>query len=105
MLHKDHYKHNTTMPAKPSTISLAELDPAIRTALGNIAASGKLRLPKGPIINGIILTEAALKGVSAAAVAKHIVASIPGAAEAGIKPATTVVGPGKILVGFKTKGV
>lgn len=79
------------MPAKPSSISLAELDPTIRTALSKIAAAGKLRPPKGPIINGIILTEAALKGVAPGAIAKEIVASIPNAAALGIKPTTAVV--------------
>lgn len=93
------------MPAKPTTISLSDLDPAIRDAVARIAATGKIKPIKGPIINGIIASEAILKGVKPLAVAKEITAGIPGAEALGLKPAATVIAPGKILVGFQMRAL
>lgn len=90
------------MPAKPTTIKLADLDATIRAAL-KTAGGGKLGGIKGPIINGIIATEAALKGATALSVAKELTAAIPGAAELGLKAAATKFPDGKILIGYQIR--
>jgi len=90
------------MPPQPETIKLTDLDSAIRAAL-KTAGGGKLGGIKGPIINGIIATEAALKGATALSVAKELTAAIPGASAAGLKPAVTPLADGKILLGYQLR--
>jgi hypothetical protein len=90
------------MPAQPETIKLSDLDAAIRAAL-KTAGGGKLGGIKGPIINGIIATEAALKGANPLTVAKEITAAIPGADVAGLKAAVTKFPDGKILLGYQLR--
>jgi len=84
------------------TIKLNELDAAIRAAL-KTAGGGKLGSIRGPIVNGIIATEAALKGATALSVAKQVTAAIPGAEAAGLKPAVTKFADGKILLGYQLR--
>jgi len=90
------------MPPQPDTIKLSDLDNAIRNAL-KTAGGGKLGGIRGPIINGIIATEAALKGAKALTVAKEITAAIPGAEAAGLKASVTKFADGKILLGYQIR--
>jgi hypothetical protein len=88
------------MPAP--TIKITELDAAIRSAL-KTAGGGKLGGIRGPIINGLICTEAALKGAKPLTVAKEITAAIPGSAAAGLKASATKFPDGKILLGYQLR--
>ncbi len=86
----------------PPSIKLHQLDTTIIDAIRNIRG-GPLPGVKGPIINGIILKDAALKGRSALSVAKQITASIPVGSGADLKPVAQSIGDGKWFVGFKIK--
>ena len=92
------------MPSKPATIKLTDLDATIRAAL-QTAGGGKLGGIKGPIINGIIATPKTLQGVTALSAAKQIVAAIPGADAAGLKPSATKLDGGRILIGYQIRSL
>jgi len=92
------------MPPQPTSIKLTDLDATIREAL-KTAGGGKLGAIKGPIINGIIATEAALKGAKPLTVAKELTASIAGAEAAGLKASVTKLADGKILLGYQMRSL
>lgn len=88
------------MPPKPGSIKLNDLDTTILAALKNFSG-GKIPGKKGPIINGIILNEAALAGLNPSAVAREIVGSLKPAAGVVLKPNVERLGDGRIIVGFR----
>jgi hypothetical protein len=81
-------------------INLDKLDIAIRAALKNFSG-GAIPGTKGPIINGIILNEDSLQGISRKQLAREITQAIPASSLTALKPAVKPIGDGRIIVGFQ----
>ncbi len=92
------------MPLKPGSIKLNQLDTTIQEAVKAFSV-GKLKVGKKPIVNGIILEEAALGNLDATALAKELTRSLPAIENVKLTSLVEKLGDGRVLVGFKIRSL